>query len=156
MSSTTTISTTWRRRPWRCRASSGRCSSPLRRLYNDLTGHDVTFGIPANGPYPHPQLIHYPAGGGFFARHWHNLAPQKLGFIVSLARRGRDYRNGGTGFEIEGETIDMEPHHEIGDILVWRYDHHHWVTQSDLRDKFDWSSEPDAGWPPSPTSIPTG
>lgn len=114
---------------------------PLRGLYNDLTGYEVAFEIPPSGPYVHPQLIHYPSGGGFFARHWHNLLPQKLGIIVSLARPGRDYRNGGTGFEIEGETLDMEPHHQIGDVLLWRYDHHHWVTQSDLRDKFDWDSD---------------
>src|SRR5688572_8263979 len=56
---------------------------PLRLLYNDLTGAGVQFGIPKSGPYVHPQLIHYPSGGGFFARHWHNLAPQKVGFIVS-------------------------------------------------------------------------
>ena len=114
---------------------------PLRGLYSELTGHDVTFGVPETGPYVHPQLIHYPSGGGFFGRHWHNLMPQKLGFIVSLARRGRDFRNGGTCFVIDGETVDMEPRHEIGDILVWRYDHHHWVTQSDLADKFDWASD---------------
>lgn len=114
---------------------------PLRELYNSLTGRQVVFEVPESGPYVHPQLIHYPSGGGFFARHWHNLEPQKLGFIVSLAKRGRDYKNGGTGFEIEGEIVDMEPHHEIGDILVWRYDHHHWVTQSDLSDKFDWGSD---------------
>jgi len=38
-----------------------------------------------------------------------------------------------------------EPTHRvrngIGDICVWRYDHQHWVTQSDLSDKFDWASE---------------
>ncbi len=114
---------------------------PLRELYNALTAHDVQFQIPATGPYVHPQLIHYPSGGGFFARHWHNLSPQKLGFIVSLSRRGRDFRNGGTCFEIDGQVVDTEAHQEIGDILVWRYDHHHWVTQSDLRDKFDWTSD---------------
>jgi hypothetical protein len=114
---------------------------PLRRLYNDLTGAGVEFEIPETGPYVHPQLIHYPSGGGFFARHWHNLHPQKLGFIVSLAKRGRDFRNGGTCFEIDGQVIDTEARQEIGDILVWRYDHHHWVTQSDLRDKFDWASD---------------
>ena len=114
---------------------------PLRELYNALTGYDVGFEIPTSGPYVHPQLIHYPSGGGFFARHWHNLAPQKLGFIVSLAKRGRDFGNGGTCFEIDGAMIDTEAHQEIGDILIWRYDHHHWVTQSDLQDKFDWTSD---------------
>lgn len=114
---------------------------PLRRLYNGLTGYDVQFEIPANGPYVHPQLIHYPSGGGFFARHWHNLTPQKLGFIVALSQRGRDYPNGGTCFEIEGEVVDMEGRQDCGDILVWRYDYPHWVTQSDLREKFDWNSD---------------
>ncbi|WP_332764086.1 hypothetical protein [Phenylobacterium sp.] len=114
---------------------------PLRLLYNDLTGNGVRFGIPEAGPYVHPQLIHYPSGGGFFARHWHNLTPQKLGFIVSLSKRGRDFRNGGTCFEIDGEVVDMEARQEIGDICIWRYDHQHWVTQSDLRDKFDWDSD---------------
>lgn len=114
---------------------------PLRELYNALSGHHVRFEIPASGPYVHPQLIHYPSGGGFFARHWHNLTPQKLGFIVSMTKRGRDFSNGGTCFEIDGEVVDTEAHQEIGDILIWRYDHHHWVTQSDLQDKFDWTSD---------------
>jgi hypothetical protein len=38
-------------------------------------------------------------------------------------------------------VVDMELRQEIGDICVWRYDHPHWVTQSDLADKFDWESE---------------
>jgi hypothetical protein len=114
---------------------------PLRGLYNGLTGHQTTFEIPQAGPYVHPQIIHYPSGGGFFARHWHNLQPQKLGFIVSLSKPGRDYRNGGVCFEIDGEVVDLEGRHDIGDICVWRYDHHHWVTQSDLQDKFDWDNE---------------
>jgi hypothetical protein len=114
---------------------------PLRGLYNGLTGHRTAFEIPPAGPYVHPQIIHYPSGGGFFARHWHNLQPQKLGFIVSLSKRGRDYRNGGVSFEIDGEVVDLEGRHDIGDICVWRYDHPHWVTQSDLQDKFDWEAE---------------
>ena len=114
---------------------------PLRGLYNALTGHDTRLELPESGPYVHPQLIQYPSGGGFFARHWHNLHPQKLGFIVSLSKRGRDYRNGGTCFEIEGDVVDLEHRQDVGDICVWRYDHPHWVTQSDLQDKFDWSDD---------------
>lgn len=114
---------------------------PLRGLYNALTGAGVEFEIPSSGPYVHPQLIHYPAGGGFFARHWHNLLPQRMGFIVSLSQRGRDFRNGGTCFEIEGEIVELEARQDVGDICLWRYDHQHWVSQSDLSDKFDWDSE---------------
>lgn len=114
---------------------------PLRGLYNDLTQNAVRFDLPASGPYVHPQIIHYPSGGGFFARHTHDLEPQKLGFIVSLSQRGEDFPNGGTCFEIDGEVVEMESRQEAGDICVWRYDHPHWVTQSDLRDKFDWNSD---------------
>lgn len=114
---------------------------PLRGLYRDLTGTETTFIVPDAGPYVHPQLIHYPAGGGFFARHWHNLHPQQLGFIVSLSRRGRDFRNGGTVFEIGDDRVETETVQDIGDICLWRYDHPHWVTQSDLGDKFDWDSD---------------
>ncbi len=114
---------------------------PLRQLYNSLTGNETKFEVCASGPYVHPQIIHYPSGGGFFGRHWHNLMPQQLGFIVSLSKRGRDYRNGGTRFVIEDEIVDMEELQDIGDICVWRYDYDHWVTQSDLQDKFDWNSD---------------
>jgi len=118
---------------------------PLRGLYRDLTGTETRLNAPDAGAYVHPQLIQYPSGGGFFGRHWHNLHPQRLGFIVSLSRRGRDYQNGATCFEIDGEIVDLEGRQEIGDICVWRYDHHHWVTQSDLGDKFDWDRD-DGRW----------
>jgi len=114
---------------------------PLRGLYRSLTGTETRLAVPPSGPYVHPQIIHYPSGGGFFARHWHNLQPQQLGFIVLLSQRGRDLRNGGACFEIGGQVVDLADRQEIGDICVWRYDHQHWVSQSDLRDKFDWDSE---------------
>ena len=114
---------------------------PLRKLYNDLSGYDLKFEVPASGPYLHPQVIHYPSGGGFFGRHWHNLLPQKLGFIVSVSKYGSDYQSGGTVFDIDGRTVDIEGLHDMGDICIWRYDYHHWVKQSDLKDIFDWNSE---------------
>ncbi len=118
---------------------------PLRLFYNALTAHATEFAVPSAGPYVHPQIIHYPSGGGFFGRHWHNLMPQTLGFIVSLSRRGEDYRTGGTVFDIDGDIVEMAGRHDLGDICIWRYDYHHWVTQSDLSEKFDWESE-DGRW----------
>ncbi|HKP72882.1 MAG TPA: hypothetical protein VJT82_08095, partial [Pyrinomonadaceae bacterium] len=114
---------------------------PLRVLYNELTPNDIKFELPESGAWIHPQFIHYPVGGGFFARHWHNLLPQRLGFIVSMSKYGVDYPNGGTVFDIDGELVDVEGVHDMGDICLWRYDYHHWVKQSDLRDRFDWNSE---------------
>lgn len=118
---------------------------PLRLLYNDLASYDLTFEIPTAGPYLHPQLIHYPSGGGFFGRHWHNLLPQKLGFIVAMSRYGSDYKCGGTVFDVDGLVVDIEGIHDLGDVCIWRYDYPHWVKQSDLRDQFTWDSE-DGRW----------
>jgi hypothetical protein len=118
---------------------------PLRLLYNALTSRHTEFAIPPTGPYLHPQIIHYPNGGGFFGRHWHNLEPQALGFIAVLSEFGKHFRQGATVFDIEGDVVDMDGRQLLGDLCIWRYDYHHWVSQSDLKDKFDWNSE-DGRW----------
>jgi hypothetical protein len=118
---------------------------PLRQLYNTLTARDLEFTVPASGPYLHPQIIHYPNGGGFFGRHWHALEPQQLGFIVVLSAQGEHYPRGATVFDIDGEVVDLEGRQQLGDVCIWRYDHPHWVTQSDLGHKFDWDA-PDGRW----------
>jgi hypothetical protein len=48
-------------------------------------------------------------------------------------------------FDIDGDVVDMEGRQLIGDICIWRYDYHHWVSQSDLQEKFDWNSS-DGRW----------
>lgn len=114
---------------------------PLRKFYNELTGYNVPFGFIEGAPYLHPQLIQYPVGGGFFGRHNHNLLPQQIGFILSLSRYGQDYKGGGTCFEINGEIIDMEPHQDMGDLVLWPNDVDHWVKHSPLSDWFSWDYE---------------
>ena len=113
----------------------------LRLFYNLLTGYIAPLGYLENAHYFHPQLIHYPLGGGFFGRHNHNLLPQKIGFILSLSKYGVDYKNGGTCFEVNNEVIDIEGKHDIGDLCMWPNDVDHWVKQSSLEDFFDWKSE---------------
>jgi hypothetical protein len=114
---------------------------PLRIFYNSLTGYQKPFGFIQNEPYLHPQLIHYPLGGGFFGRHNHNLLPQKVGFILSLSHYGIDYKNGGTCFVIDDEVVDIEGKLDIGDLCLWPNDVDHWVKQSALEDQFDWHSD---------------
>jgi len=111
---------------------------PLRNFYNELTGYNVDFGYIQDQPYLHPQLIQYPVGGGFFGRHNHNLLPQKIGFILSLSKYGTDYEAGGTCFAIDNEIVDIEKHHDIGDLCIWPYEVDHWVKQSPLHDQFTW------------------
>ncbi len=113
----------------------------LRIFYNQLTGYDATLGVKENAPYFHPQLIQYPSGGGFFGRHSHNLLPQKIGLILSMAKYGNDYSGGGTCFVANDKVVDLEGHHDIGDLCLFRFDIDHWVKQSPLDDKFNWDDE---------------
>lgn len=106
--------------------------TPLKHFYNELTGNNADFIGP--GKVIHPEIIHYPSGGGFFAKHFHQLEPQRIGVIVSLSQRGEDFRMGGTGFEIEDQAIDTESQHDIGDISLFRYDLGHWVSPCDIEE----------------------
>lgn len=112
---------------------------PLRTLYAELTGNDIPFGI-HDGPYFHPGIIHYPEGGGFFGNHIHNLNPQKIGVVVSMSQLGTDFESGATVIVVNDEVVNTEGYHDLGDILLFRYDLEHWVSQSNLRHRFDWES----------------
>ena len=113
---------------------------PLCELQNALTGNTARLEE-FNGVALHPQVIQYPPGGGIFGRHFHPLDPQKIGLIVALSQRGVDFDRGGACFEVDGEVVNIEPYHELGDIALFRYNIPHWVNSTDLREKFDWDSE---------------
>jgi hypothetical protein len=104
---------------------------PLKFFYNSITGNTADF---TGEQVLHPQIIHYPSGGGFFAKHFHNIEPQKIGLIVSLSKYGADFKEGGTGFEVEGDDVTIEPVHDIGDIGLFRFDLQHWVKPVDLEE----------------------
>jgi hypothetical protein len=127
--------------PENMRAKLTNVFETMRVLYDELTDRQTKLGIAETGPYFHPQVIHYPLGGGFFGRHNHNLKPQIVGFILMMSKYGVDYKAGGTCFEIDGKTVDIEGQHDIGDLCLWRNDLDHWVKQSPLDDKFSWDSE---------------
>ena len=113
---------------------------PLRNFYISLTGNDIPWG-PQEGPYFHPQVLHYPEGGGFFGSHIHNLLPQKIGVVVSMSQFGIDFEKGATVVEVNGEVADTEGFQDLGDILLFRYDLIHWVSQSNLHQRFSWETE---------------
>jgi len=114
---------------------------PLLQFQNALTGNAARLEAFEDGLTARPQLIQYPRGGGIFGRHVHPLDPQRIGLIVGMSRRGTDFDRGGTGFDIDGTVIDIEPHHDLGDVALFRFDIPHWVTPSALRTKFDWGCE---------------
>ena len=129
------------RLPEGLRSRLRRFYEPLNVLQNALTGNSARFEAFEDAATLHPQLLHYPLGGGLFGRHVHPLEPQRIGMIVALSRRGVDFRRGGICFEIEARVVDVAPHHELGDIALFRFDIPHWVNPSPLDDNFDWDSE---------------
>jgi hypothetical protein len=114
---------------------------PLTDFKTGLTGNAARIEEFGDGPALHPQLIQYPAGGGYFGRHIHPLEPQRIGTIVGLSQRGVDFASGGTCVLVDDDVVDLERHHDLGDIVLFRYDAPHWVNPSTLADKFDWNSQ---------------
>lgn len=118
---------------------------PLKDFWNELTGQNyqlVVPPVPQGEPYFHPQITHYPVGGSFFGRHWHNFEPQRVGMIVSMSRYGLDYDSGSnTNFEVYNEIVRTEGHHNIGDITLFPYDVSHWIDNSSPAEKFDWNNK---------------
>jgi hypothetical protein len=113
----------------------------LADLHRSLTGNSFQLDVPdAEGRRYHPQLIQYPAGGGLFGRHVHPFEPQRIGMVTSLSQFGTDHPQGATGFESEGVRVVTEGQHDLGDIVLFRYDLPHWVSPSDTGVSFDWDS----------------
>jgi hypothetical protein len=119
---------------------------PLKDLQNALNGvRNQSLVAKVDGYRFHPQLIQYPLGGGQLGRHVHPLEPQRVGTIVSCSQRGVDYQTGGTCFETATGVVDIEEHHDIGDVAFFRFDLPHWVKPVDPALTTDWSA-PSGRW----------
>lgn len=112
----------------------------MSSFQNRVTGQNGAFEPNAEGRMQRPQVIHYPSGAGMFGRHVHPLEPQRIGLILGLSKRGEDFTSGGTGFEAGGQRYSTEDCHDIGDLILFRYDIPHWVNAVDQGDKYDPSS----------------
>lgn len=93
----------------------------------------------------HPQIIHYPRGGGYFDRHSHALEPQKIGLIASLTRKGEHFDSGGTLFWGEGGEVDAEPAQTIGSVTLFRFDLPHAVSKVDPTESLEFG-KPTGRW----------
>jgi hypothetical protein len=87
------------------------------------------------------KVLHYPAGGGFLTGHEHPLEPHRVGVITSLARIGEDFRRGGTSFQTPFGRVDTTAQHDIGDIILFRYDLPHAVLPVDEGREINWNSQ---------------
>lgn len=87
------------------------------------------------------KVLQYPVGGGFLAEHTHPLEPQRIGLIMSLSRIGEDFTSGGTFFQTPFGRVDTLAHHDIGDIILFRYDLPHAVALVDEDKSLDWNAD---------------
>ena len=116
--------------------------SPMREFQNRITERSSGWEWDGDKRKLHPQVIQYPCGGGHFAAHTHPFDPQKMGLILAISKRGTDFDTGGTGFEMPDKTgVDTSPHHDLGDMILFRYDVRHWISTVNLEEKMDLASK---------------
>lgn len=86
------------------------------------------------------KVLQYPEGGGFLQQHTHPIKPQRIGLILSLSKQEIDFKTGSTVFETTDGIIDTLYSHDIGDIIIFRYDLPHKVTTvNQEKNLIDWS-----------------
>lgn len=78
------------------------------------------------------QVIHYPRGGGFLDWHVHPRYPVNYGLILNMSEQGESFSSGGTEIvQSSGETVRVEDHSNIGDLILFRFDLKHRVAPCD-------------------------
>lgn len=112
-------------------------ANAMKDLQNQIAKTD--FNLSPNGL--RLKILQYPLGGGFLAEHSHPIEPQRLGLILSLSKIGKDFSSGGTFFQTPRGRVDTLKYHDIGDIVLFRYDLPHAVAIVNEDEKLDWSAE---------------
>ena len=87
------------------------------------------------------KVLHYPAGGGFLQEHTHPLEPQRVGLVLSASKLDTDVSTGGTYFLSPFGRVEAAAYHDIGDLILFRYDIPHGVSRVDEHSTLDWRSE---------------
>ena len=106
-------------------------SVPLSEVANKLTIiqnliGETKFDISLTGL--RLKVLQYPEGGAFLHEHTHPLEPQNVGLILSLSKIGVDFKKGAAAFMTPEGFVDTVQFHDIGDVILFRYDLQHEVT----------------------------
>ena len=96
------------------------CIHQIRQRNKDLIKYD-------KGHRYHLELLHY-REGNYFGKHTHDFDPQCVGLILLLNSFKRDYDQGGTIFYRDNEVIEINNYATQGDLIIFRYDMMHEVT----------------------------
>ena len=88
------------------------------------------------------QVMHYPIGGGFFAEHKHQRLPTNYGIILTLSKKGRDFKTGVTNFRFKNKKINIDNHDiSAGDIILFRYDLYHSISPCDPKKNLSFNNK---------------
>lgn len=109
----------------------------MKDLQNRVAGTQFDFTLTGL----RTKVLRYPNGGGYLAEHFHPREPQRVGLILSLSRIGDDFAQGGTTFRTPFGFVDTNQYHDIGDVIIFRYDLAHGVRAVDPEKELDWDAE---------------
>lgn len=110
----------------------------LLRIQNAI-GH-TSFDVSLTGL--RLKALQYPEGGGFLAEHSHPRDPQQVGLILSLSKKNTDFTEGAAVFSTPEGHVDTVNHHDIGDVVIFRYDLPHAVSPvNSYVQPIDWKKE---------------
>jgi hypothetical protein len=119
----------------------GKIIRPVAETMRDLQNRiaDTKFAFDLDGL--RVKVLRYPRGGGYLSEHEHPLEPQRLGLILNLSRIGEDFVTGGTTFRTPFGCIDTNETHDLGEIIIFRYNLAHAVARVDPGQPIAWDAE---------------
>ncbi len=118
--------------PWNdCPSGEVPAALALARLRNVLAERDVSLGADDPSTFTVAQVVHYPRGGGFLARHFDHDDGLYCVIIVALSLPGRDFERGGLFVEPGGTRLDVDAMLSPGDACLFRPELYHGVDPVD-------------------------
>ena len=118
--------------PWNeCPSGEVPAALALARLRNVLAERSARLGVEDATTFTVAQVVHYPRGGGFLARHFDHDEGLYCVIIVALSEPGRDFERGGLFVEPQGTRVDVDALLSPGDACLFRPELYHGVDPVD-------------------------
>ncbi len=87
------------------------------------------------------KAMRHPRGGGHLVSHRHPYRPQKVAIFLNLSEPGADYRSGTARFRNATGWVDTHEEFRCGDLLAWRYDLVHCITEVEPGMPAQWAGD---------------
>jgi len=119
--------------------------SDIFHMKNTLAGYDKNkfiVNIPSSGIVSRVNCQNYSKGGGYIAEHTDPVSEfAKIQTLIQASKFGEDFKSGGLyAREKEGaEKIYLDPHTEIGDLILLSPGIIHGVEEVDPGEEYNWT-----------------